>query len=185
MLRAALALDRATDAVTLFEGLAVALPADAPLEAVAREDGASAGAWRRSRRPGFVAPLAALDEIETGWMVDLMPSARLAEGYLARRIVGQADPAVRFAAIEAMGPARLAAALDARPERTDAAGALFAFGPADRPTVYVRVQDATPRPDGTRAEHWLAAPPHVATPREAVAWTFGLPEGRYRPNAES
>ena len=40
-------------------------------------------------------------------------------------------------------------------------------------------------PDGAPHVHWLPVPPHVATAREAVAWTFGKSERDYRPIIET
>lgn len=50
----------------------------------------------------------------------------------------------------------------------------------------VEVLDATPRADGSRARYLLRVPPHVTTPREAVAWTFGFENASdYRPLVEA
>jgi hypothetical protein len=43
----------------------------------------------------------------------------------------------------------------------------------------VEVINGTPEPDGTRKHYFLQVPPGVHTPLEAVAWTYGLPPGRY------
>ncbi|HXF97925.1 MAG TPA: hypothetical protein VNJ46_04860 [Gaiellaceae bacterium] len=42
------------------------------------------------------------------------------------------------------------------------------------PLCWLEVTDATPQPDGSRRRYALRVPPHVRTPREAVAWTFGF-----------
>ena len=49
----------------------------------------------------------------------------------------------------------------------------------------VEVLNSTPEPDGTRRTYFLRVPPTMRTAREAVAWTFGLDGGEYRPAAES
>ncbi len=53
------------------------------------------------------------------------------------------------------------------------------------PLLAVRVKNSTPEPDGTFKHYMLRVPPHVATAREAVAWTFGLQEAEYEPQVES
>jgi hypothetical protein len=59
------------------------------------------------------------------------------------------------------------------------------IGPEQTPLALVKVRDASPMADGVHREHWLGVPPHVATAREAVAWTFGMSESAYAPAAES
>ena len=49
----------------------------------------------------------------------------------------------------------------------------------------LEVRNTTPEPDGTHRLYYLRVPPHVATPHEAVAWTFGLTAEEYAPIAES
>ena len=46
----------------------------------------------------------------------------------------------------------------------------------------VEVVNGTPEPDGTYKHYFLQVPPTVRTPREAVAWTYGLSERHYRPS---
>jgi hypothetical protein len=45
----------------------------------------------------------------------------------------------------------------------------------------VEVVNGTPEPDGTHKRYFLQVPPTVRTPREGVAWTYGLSERQYRP----
>jgi hypothetical protein len=45
----------------------------------------------------------------------------------------------------------------------------------------VEVINGTPEPDGTYKRYFLQVPPTVRTPREGVAWTYGLSERHYRP----
>ena len=49
----------------------------------------------------------------------------------------------------------------------------------------VEVRNSTPESDGSRRTYFLRVPPVMQTPREAVAWTFGLGTVEYRPEAES
>ena len=55
----------------------------------------------------------------------------------------------------------------------------------EEPIVMVEVLNSTPEPDGTRKTYFLRVPPRMQTPREAVAWTFGLGAAEYRPEAET
>ena len=50
----------------------------------------------------------------------------------------------------------------------------------DRVARYVQVADPS-----TGREYFLRAPPTIQTVAEAVAWTFGLGAGEYRPAQES
>jgi hypothetical protein len=70
----------------------------------------------------------------------------------------------------------------------DEVGTLWIFRPGAGfyPWTVVEVVDATPRPDGTPARFLLRVPAYVATPREAIAWTFGFEQAsEYQPLVES
>lgn len=58
-------------------------------------------------------------------------------------------------------------------------GELWLVGDLDG--FFLRVTDATVRPDGTRRRYWLRVPDEVTTALEAVAWTFGLTPETYAP----
>ena len=49
------------------------------------------------------------------------------------------------------------------------------------PGVRPAGSDPDTEPDGTHKRYFLQVPPTVRTPREAVAWTYGLSERQYRP----
>lgn len=51
----------------------------------------------------------------------------------------------------------------------------------DEPLVMVKVRNSTAEPDGTFKDYMLRVPPHIRTPRHAIAWTFGLTEDEYEP----
>jgi hypothetical protein len=53
------------------------------------------------------------------------------------------------------------------------------------PLVMLRVLNSTPEWDGSYKPYWLRVPPTMRTAHEAVAWTFGLTPGQYRPDIES
>lgn len=43
----------------------------------------------------------------------------------------------------------------------------------------IEVVNGTPEPDGSHKHYYLQVPPEVQTPREAVAWTYGMSEAQY------
>ena len=53
------------------------------------------------------------------------------------------------------------------------------------PSAFVAVRDWAVEADGAPIEHWIYVPPHMATARETVAWTFGMSEHEYRPMRET
>jgi len=55
----------------------------------------------------------------------------------------------------------------------------------ERPAKIVEVVNSTPEPDGTRRHYFIRVPPEMTTARQAVAWTFELGEGEYRPMVET
>ena len=72
-----------------------------------------------------------------------------------------------------------------RPTLAARAAGTIGWSGRDEPIVMVEVVNSTPEPDGTRRTYFLRVPPDTRTAREAVAWTFGLGGGEYRPAAES
>ena len=57
--------------------------------------------------------------------------------------------------------------------------------PDDEPIVMVKVRNSTPETDGTVKDYFLRVPPTSETPRQAVAWTFGVEANEYYPTVES
>lgn len=49
------------------------------------------------------------------------------------------------------------------------------------PIRAVKVKNSTAEPDGTFKDYFLRVPPETKTPREGIAWTFGLQEHEYEP----
>jgi hypothetical protein len=49
----------------------------------------------------------------------------------------------------------------------------------------VEVVNSTPELDGSHRRYVLSVPEHIATAREAVAWTFGLDAHEYQPDTET
>lgn len=70
----------------------------------------------------------------------------------------------------------------AEPIHQDEAGKLWRIMLGnDEPITMVEVLNATAEPDGTFRTYWLRVPPHTSTPKEGVAWTFGLTQEEYKP----
>lgn len=128
-----------------------------------------------------------LDDPAPGFeaLIDLAPIRAWADRLLARRIVGVREAARRHAAITAMGTDRFMVALGVRPVQEDAFGRLYQFGPREAPSTFLEVRDQVLGVDGKPLRHWISVPPHMATAREAVAWTFGMGEAEYQPTRES
>jgi hypothetical protein len=100
----------------------------------------------------------------------------------------QSEPNAQFRRIliERYGTGRFMREAGALPVHQDRCGTLyFLHQEMDEPIAMVRVFNSTPRQDGGIDEHWLRVPPHIATARDAVAWTFGLAAADYYPAAES
>ena len=55
----------------------------------------------------------------------------------------------------------------------------------DEPLVMVEVLNSTAEPDGSWKTYWLRVPPTMRTPREAIAWTFGMTKEEYAPAMQS
>jgi hypothetical protein len=55
----------------------------------------------------------------------------------------------------------------------------------DEPIVMVKVKNSTPEHDGTYKFYFMRVPPNMKTPKEAIAWTFGLNKEEYNPNIET
>ena len=55
----------------------------------------------------------------------------------------------------------------------------------EEPTLYVKVVNSTPEPDGTYKNYFLCVPPTMKTCQQAVAWTNYLTADKYHPSQES
>lgn len=88
--------------------------------------------------------------------------------------------------LERAGIERLVEEGVARSFQRDECGELYRWdAPGDEPVVLVRVVNSTPEPDGSRRRYVLRVPPDIRTARQAVAWTFGMAEGQYRPSVQT
>ncbi len=98
-----------------------------------------------------------------------------------RAISAATDPQVRRCMIDVFTPARFIADGGAYRVSQDETGVLWRQRWRWEAWAAVEVVNGTPEPDGTYKHHFLQVPATVRTAREAVAWTYGLPEQRYRP----
>jgi hypothetical protein len=55
----------------------------------------------------------------------------------------------------------------------------------DEPIMMVKVLNSTAEPDGSYKHYFLRVPPNMTSPREAVAWTFGLDTDDYAPDLQT
>jgi hypothetical protein len=102
---------------------------------------------------------------------------------------------VRRVLVERFGPERLVREGGATLVHEDETGRLwrrdlersqYAWRPVrEEPLLMVEVVNRTPEPDGSSRTYWLRVPPTMRTARDAVAWTFGMAGGSWRPEAES
>ncbi|MGC9666065.1 DUF6745 domain-containing protein [Planosporangium sp. 12N6] len=98
------------------------------------------------------------------------------------RIRVEANAEVRRVMLEHFGYERYLREAGATRRGEDEAGVLWqVWLPNDEPLVMVEVVNSTPEPDGTHRRYWLRVPPTTRTPREGVAWTFGLTAEEYAP----
>jgi uncharacterized protein DUF6745 len=82
--------------------------------------------------------------------------------------------------IERMGAGRFLRAARATLIQADVCGKLWHCH-VDNNDIYaiVEVENGTPEPDGSRRHYFLRVPPTAGTPREAIAWTYGLTADQY------
>jgi hypothetical protein len=96
-----------------------------------------------------------------------------------------ANQEVRRVLLERLGLDRYMAS--AETVATDETGVLLRreVSGEDEPLLAVKVINSTPESDGSRKNYILRVPPDMTSPRAAVAWTFGLEAGEYRPRTET
>ncbi len=92
---------------------------------------------------------------------------------------------VRRVLMDIYGVERYLDDVGAVPFARDRFGTLYRLDHRRAPIVLVKVRNATPEPDGTWKDYFLRVPPDVRTPREAVAWTFGVAAAEYAPRTET
>lgn len=98
-------------------------------------------------------------------------------------ILSDPELAVRGAMLEMRGyPQTL---LNAVPLASDKTGRLWRTTERGQRCGLVELENSTREPDGTRKRYFLRVPPDITTPRQAVAWTFGLTADEYTPDTET
>lgn len=133
--------------------------------AVAYADGWSAHAWK-----GVLVPR---------WIIE-RPEL------ISVRTIGAAlDPQLRRCMIEVLTPERFIAEGGAYRVAQDETGILWRQRWRWEAWAAVEVINGTPEPDGHHKRYFLQVPANMRTAREAVAWTYGLPEHRYRPSVRT
>ena len=104
----------------------------------------------------------------------------------ADEIMAEPEVAVRRVMIERVGTDRFMREVGADRLAEDSAGILWRVDLMDdEPVVCVEVTNASAGTDGTYRRYMLRVPPTVRSPREAVAWTFGVSAAHYQPTDES
>lgn len=98
-----------------------------------------------------------------------------------RAIDAAHDPQIRRCMIDIMTPQRFVEEGGAQRVSEDDTGILWRQRWRWEAWAAVEVINGTPEPDGTHKRYFLQVPPTVRTPREGVAWTYGLSERQYRP----
>jgi hypothetical protein len=99
----------------------------------------------------------------------------------ARAIDAAHDPQIRRCMIDILTPQKFIEQGGAQRVAQDDAGILWRQRWRWEAWAAVEVINGTPEPDGTHKRYFLQVPPTCRTPREAVAWTYGLSERQYRP----
>lgn len=134
--------------------------------AVEFADGGKTYAWH-----GTIVPADLIDNQgkATPWLIGLQPNIEL------RRIM-----------IDIYGIERFLKDSGAKKLQKDKFGTLYRKDLwRDEPLVYVQVINSSPEPDGTFRKYFLRVPPETKTAKEGVAWSFGLSESAYGPDAET
>jgi len=98
-----------------------------------------------------------------------------------RTVASAQDPQIRRCMIDILTPERFIAGGGAYRVAEDETGVLWRQRWRWEAWAAVEVVNGTPEPDGTSRRYFLQVPANMRSAREAVAWTYGLPEQRYRP----
>ena len=101
-------------------------------------------------------------------------------------IENESNVEVRRIMIERYGYERYLLDSGARLIHSDEIGALYRKEfPDDEPLVMVHVVNSTPEPDGSSKRYMIRVPPGMERARQAVAWSFSMPEEDYKPEVET
>jgi hypothetical protein len=132
-------------------------------------------------------------EYRDGWRMYFLAGVRESEEVIRRRdpitvedINNEWNVEIRRGMLERYGEARYIEQSGAEVIDEAEYGTLYRrIFRDDEPLVMLRVLNSTPEWDGSYKPYWLRVPPTMRTAHEAVAWTFGLTPGQYRPDFES
>jgi hypothetical protein len=124
-------------------------------------DGWSVHAWKGIRVPD--------------WTIE--GQARLTTGMINRA----RDPVLRRCMIDIMTPERFISEGGAWLVGRDDTGVLWRREWRWDAWAAVEVVNGTPEKDGSHRKYFLQVPPNLNTPRQAVAWSYGLTAEQYRP----
>jgi hypothetical protein len=118
-------------------------------------------------------------EVDESWITD-------PKKIKMRDIENQGNVELRRVMIEIYGLQNYLLHSGAKKVHEDEYGILYRRElPNDEPLVVVCVHNSTPEPDGDRKKYFLRVPPNIRTARAAVAWTFGMKSGEYKPKKET
>ena len=137
--------------------------ADGP--AVTYPDGWSAYAWK-----GVLVP---------SWIIERPDLVTV------RAIAAAHDPQIRRCMIDVLTPERFIAGGGAYRVAQDDTGVLWRQRWRWEAWAAVEVVNGTPEEDGTYKHYFLQVPANMRSAREAVAWTYGLTEQRYKPSVRT
>jgi hypothetical protein len=98
-----------------------------------------------------------------------------------RAISAALDPQIRRCMIEILTPERFIGEGGAYRVSQDETGVLWRQRWRWEAWAAVEVVNGTPEPNGRHKRYFLQVPANMRSAREAVAWTYGLPEQRYKP----
>ena len=128
-----------------------------------------------------------------GWAIYAIHGVRVPEQVVMKpsslqveQIDREANVEVRRVMMDRFGTDRYILESGTEPVAMDDYGVLYRRDIAgDEPLVMVKVVNSTPEPDGSFRDYWLRVPPTMTTPREAVAWTFGVEAEEYAPEIQT
>lgn len=121
------------------------------------------------------------------WKGVLVPSWIIERPELitVRAIGAMHDPQIRHCMIDILTPEKFIAGGGAYRVAKDETGTLWRQRWRWEAWAAVEVVNGTAEANGTHRHYFLQVPANMRTAREAVAWTYGLPEQRYRPNVRT
>ena len=80
---------------------------------------------------------------------------------------------------------RIIEVMDLWQTKSDDWGSLWRSRGMSLGCLLLKVVNSTPELDGSYKDYWLRVPHNMSTPKEAIAWTFGMTEKEYAPQHQS